>query len=175
MQVSAAQTPFAIRQRASQQGHDLGHTQRRQRIDLRPRQQCRDHLERRILRGRADQDDVAVFHVGQKGVLLRLVEPVNLIDEHNRAPAGPATPLGVRHYCLDLFDTAQHRAEWHEISPRELRNQPRQRRLADAGRSPQNHRCKLIPLHLSAQRFSGPEDMLLADVLVEGLGPHPLG
>ena len=67
------------------------HGQRPQRVDLGAREQRRDHFERRIFRGRADQDDVAALDVGQKGVLLGFVEAVNFIDEHHRAaPAARA-------------------------------------------------------------------------------------
>ena len=38
-----------------------------------------------ILGGRADQDDVAGFDARKKRVLLRLVEAVNLVDEHDGA------------------------------------------------------------------------------------------
>ncbi len=72
--------------------------------DLRARQQCRVHLERRVLRGGADQYDVAGLHARKKRVLLRLVEAIDFIDENDGAAPG-RTPgvLGHGHHFLDLF------------------------------------------------------------------------
>ena len=44
--------------------------ERLQHVNLGPRQQRGVHLERRILGGGADEDDVAGFDAGEKGVLL---------------------------------------------------------------------------------------------------------
>ena len=61
--------------------------ERLEHVDLRPRQQRRVDLERRVLGGRADEDDVAGLDARQERVLLRLVEAVDLVDEEDRAPA----------------------------------------------------------------------------------------
>ena len=58
--------------------------------DLRARQQRRVDLERRVLGGRADQHDVAGLDARQEGVLLRLVEAVDLVDEDDGAAAACA-------------------------------------------------------------------------------------
>ncbi len=50
-----------------------------------PRQQCVVQLEGRILGGRADQRDHAFFDGWQKGILLGLVEAVDLIAKEYRA------------------------------------------------------------------------------------------
>ena len=63
---------------------------RPQRVDFGAREQRRDHFERRILGGRADQDDVAALDIGQKRVLLGFVEAVNFVDEEHRAAAQAA-------------------------------------------------------------------------------------
>src|SRR5699024_8497413 len=102
------------------------------------RKQRRNHLERRILSGGADQDDVPPLDVREKGVLLRLVEPVNLVHEKDRALAGPAETLGIGHHGLDLLDAAEDSAERDKLAPGDARDQLRERRLADAGRSPEN-------------------------------------
>ena len=149
--------------------------QRAQRIHPRAREQRRDHFERRILRGGADQDDVAALHVGQKGVLLRLVEAVDLVDEENGAAAQAAQRLGVGHHGLDFLDAAQHRAEGDELALGDAGDQVGERGLADAGRSPQNDRGQFVALDLAAQRLAGAEDVLLADVVFEALRAHALG
>ena len=43
-----------------------------------------DDLERWVLGGGADEGDGAVFDVGEDGVLLGLVEAVDLVDKENR-------------------------------------------------------------------------------------------
>ena len=50
-----------------------------------PRQQGRVDLERRVLGRRADQGDGPVLDGRQEGVLLGLVEAMDLVDEEDRA------------------------------------------------------------------------------------------
>ena len=57
--------------------------------DLTARQQGAGQRERRVLGGRADQRDRAVLDLGEQAVLLRAVEAVDLVDEQQRALAGP--------------------------------------------------------------------------------------
>jgi hypothetical protein len=49
------------------------------------RQQRAGYFERRILGGRADECDGAVFDCVQQCVLLRLIEAMDLVDEEHRA------------------------------------------------------------------------------------------
>ena len=58
-----------------------------QHINLRARQQRVVHFERRILGGRADEGHQTLFDVRQKGILLRLVEAMNLIHEQDGVAA----------------------------------------------------------------------------------------
>jgi len=51
----------------------------------------------------------------------------------------------------------------------------RQRRLADAGRPPQDHRMRLAGLERQAQRLARPEQVLLADDLIRLLRAQLLG
>ena len=62
-------------------------------MNLRPGQQRRIHLEGRVLGGRADQDDVARLDAREEGILLGLVEPVDLVEEQDRALPLGAEPL----------------------------------------------------------------------------------
>jgi hypothetical protein len=73
-------------------------------------QECGVDLERGVFRGRADEDDVAGLDARQEGVLLRLVEAVNLVDEDNRAaPGRPPQPFGLGHHLADFLDARHHR------------------------------------------------------------------
>src|SRR4030042_5652909 len=53
-------------------------------VDPRTGQQRRIDLKRGVLGGRSDQDDGSILHVGQKDVLLGLVEAVDLVDKEDR-------------------------------------------------------------------------------------------
>ncbi len=133
-------------------------------------------LEGGILGRGADEHDVAGLDAGQEGVLLRLVEPVNLVDEDDRPPAGrPPEPLRLAHHLADFLDPRQNGAERHEARLGRLRDDPRERRLARPRRTPEDDRLEQVALDRLAQRFPGREQILLADQLVEGPRPHPLG
>ncbi len=56
-----------------------------------PGEERRNHLEGGILRRSADQGDQTALHMGEKGVLLGLVEAMDLIHEEDR-PAPVKSP-----------------------------------------------------------------------------------
>ena len=92
-----AEAAVTIGQRAPQDRDDRRRLERLEDVDLRAREQRRVHLERRVLGRRADEDDVAGLDARQEGVLLRLVEAVDLVDEEDRAAAAQAAaPLRPR-------------------------------------------------------------------------------
>ena len=70
-----------------QQRDDLRLGERLEDVDAAAREQRGDEFEGRILGGGADQADVAALDVGQEGVLLRLVEAMDLVDEDDGARA----------------------------------------------------------------------------------------
>ena len=88
---------------------NVGGRQRLQHKDLAAGQKSPVDLEGRVLCRRADQDDRAFLHKGQKSVLLRFVEPVDFVDKDDRLHT--VLPCGVRllHHCADLLDAARHR------------------------------------------------------------------
>jgi hypothetical protein len=144
-------------------------------MDLGSREQRRDHFERRIFRGGANQDNVAALDVRQKRVLLGFVEAVDFVDEQHRAAAHPAEAFGVRHHRLDLFYAGQHRAERHELAACDARDQARERSLANARRPPQDQRAQLIALDLRPQRLARRQDVLLSYKVLEFFRTHALG
>ena len=119
---------------------NVGGRQGLQHKDLAAGQKSPVDLKGRILRRRADQDDRAFLHKGQKSVLLRFVEPVDLIDKDDRLHA--VLPCGVclLHHGADLLDAARHRGEVDELGTCARGDDPCQSRLADAGRAPEDHR-----------------------------------
>ena len=80
-----AEAALLVVQGAAQQRGDLIFAERLEHVDAAAREQRGDDFEGRILGGRADQADGAALDVGQKCVLLGLVEAVNLIDEEDGA------------------------------------------------------------------------------------------
>src|SRR6266478_3091582 len=143
-------------------------------VNLGAREQGRNHLERRIFRGRADKGNVPGLDVWQKRVLLCLVEAVHLVDEDDGALPGTCFAFGIRHHFLDLLDAGEHRAEGNKVRAREPRNQPRQRGLTAARRSPEKHGAEIVIFNLRAQRLAGSKKFFLADDFVERARAHAL-
>jgi hypothetical protein len=83
--------------------------------------------------------------------------------------------LGAGHDVANLLDAGHHGAERDEARLRAFGNQPGQRRLACARRSPEDQRLQDVSLDEIAQRGARAKHRVLADDLVEGARPHPLG
>ena len=92
-----------------------------------------------------------------------------------RRPVDAPQPLGLGHDVADLLDAREHGAERDEARLRRVRDDARERRLAGAGRAPEDDRLQEVALDRLAQRLPGREQFLLADELVERARPHPLG
>jgi len=79
-------------------------------IDGSPGEQCTVHLERGILGGCANEDEQPRFDMRQEGVLLALVEPVDLIDEQERlAPRLGAREFGPGDRLADFLHPGEDR------------------------------------------------------------------
>ena len=173
---SRAEPALGIAQCPSEDLLDRIARQRLQHEDLGAREQRGVDLERRVLGRGADEHDVASLHARKEGILLCLVEAVDLVDEDDRAAAGAASSiLRRRHDFLDLFDSGQHRAERDEVRLCQLGDDTGKRCLARAGRSPKDDRLKQIALDGFAKRLAGTEDLVLADDVVERLWTYALG
>ena len=170
-----AESSHGIGERAGKDRGDLVGGQPAKNEHLRARKKRGVHFEGGVFRGRADEDDVAGFHARQEGVLLRLVEPVDLVDEDDRAPPrGAPDALGFRHDLADFLDPGKDRAEGDEPRFCGLGDDPRQRRLARARRPPEDDRLQKIALDGFAQRPARGQEILLADELVKRPRPHAL-
>ena len=81
----------------------------------RARQQRCDQLEGWILRGGADENDGAVFHHRQEGILLRAVEAMDFVDEEKRPlPDLASRARGVEH-LLEVPDAGEDSRDLLEI------------------------------------------------------------
>ena len=112
---------------------------RLQHHDAAPREQGRIDLERGVLGRRPDQADRAVLDGPQQGVLLRLVEAMDLVDEEDRPPASRrrlflASSMAAR-TSRTPANTAERAMNRRSVA---LGDQPGQGRLARAGRSPED-------------------------------------
>ena len=85
--------PARPRSSVRPRGHDLANRVVRQRLERqqqRARQERRDDREERVLGRGGDQRHPAVLDAGQQRVLLRLAEPVHLVDEQHRLASAAA-------------------------------------------------------------------------------------
>ena len=140
-------------------------------------QQRRDHRERGVLRGRRDQGDPPVLDRGQQCVLLRLGEPVHLVDEQDgpravqrQVVAGPLDD------GPDVLDPRGDRRQLDEAPAGGAGGHRCERGLARPGRPPQDHRhrCRSVgTLHQAAQRRAGAQQVRLPDQLVDVARSHP--
>ena len=142
---------------------------------LAARQQGRVELERGILGGRADQHHRAVLDIGQEAVLLGAVEAVDLVHEQQGLPADPDMLARLGEHLLQIGDAREDRRDGDEAHADRIGEQPGDRRLAGAGRPPQDHRGELARRHHPPDRAVRPGQMLLPDHVLEPLRPQPVG
>ena len=131
------------------------------------------HLKGGILRGRADQDDAALFHKGQKRVLLRLVKAVDFIDKKDGLLTVSAVLLGFFHHLADLFDAAGHGGKADKGRLGAVGDDLRQGGFAHAGRSPEDHRGDVVALQQAAEDLAFPQQMALTDKFLQCPGTEP--
>jgi hypothetical protein len=140
--------------------------------DAAAREQRGDHLEGRVLGGGPDQRQRAVLGVGEDGVLLRLVEAMQLVHEEHGAAAGPAQLASLGHDTAQVGDAGGDRAQRHEPGAGRLGQDARERRLAGAGRAPQDDVGQVARLGEAAQRL---HHLAVPDQVLESAGPDPAG
>ncbi len=160
--------PLAVGERPRQQPADVLDRQRPELVDLRAAEQRRVDLEEGVLGRRPDQGHEALLDGREQGVLLGLVEAVDLVEEEDRRLAGGAAALG---RALDhrphLGPAGVHRRLLLEGAARRGGDDPRERRLARPGRPVEDHRVRLAGLDRGSQGRPLGEQVLLADELVE--------
>ena len=109
--------------------------------------------------------------MGQERVLLRAVQAMDLVEEQHRAAA---LALRAVDHGADLLHARGDRGERLEVGADCLREQPRDRRLAGAGRTPEDQRRQRARVHERAQTGARREQLRLPDHLVEPPRPHAL-
>ena len=110
----------------------------------------------------------------QESVLLRAVEPVNLVDEQDRVrPAGPFPLGGLRDQLAYAGDTLRDCAERLEPGSGPAGEYRGESRLSTARRSPQDQARDSIALDQFTQRPFPADEPVLSDEFVERAGAHP--
>ena len=137
--------------RMAEEAFDVGLRQPLQDKDTAAREQSVVDLKGGIFRRRSDEDNASLLHKRQKRILLRLVKAMNLIDKDDDALSVHTTAIRFLHHRTDLLDPARHSRERDELRLRTRGDDLRQSRLADAGRSPENHRGDSVTLNEAAQ------------------------
>src|SRR5262247_2294086 len=117
----------------------------------------------------------AVLHHRQKGILLRPVETVHLVDEQQRALPGLAPRGGGIEHLLEVGDAREHRRDLLEVEIGRGGEQPRHRGFSGAGRAPEDQRTERARLQHAGERAVGTEQVILADHLGEALRTQLVG
>ena len=133
------------------------------------RQQSAVDLEGRVFGRRADENDAPLLDVRQKSVLLRLIEAVDFVHEHNCADAEMPVAFRLLHHLPDFLDAAGDGGEGDEVALGLAGDNLRERGFPHARRPPENHRGHQIALNHAAQNLSLAEQMLLSGKFIEVL------
>src|SRR5271157_2882566 len=173
--MKVAEPAFGVGERAMKKRDDLLFGQLLEHIDAAAREQRSIDFEGGILGGRADEPNATLFDVWQEGVLLRLVEAMNFVDEDDGARAVLAGAVGVGHDLLDFLDAGEYRGKFDELGFGNAGDDFRKRRFAGARRSPEDHRGGIIAFDLDTQRLAGTDEMFLANKLLKRAWTHAIG
>ena len=139
-------------------------------------QQGSDDLEGRVLRGGTDQDHGPSLHGAQEGVLLGLVEAVDLVDEKDGRTGGGEQRAALRRidHIPHVLDARTHGGQGVELTVQRVSDDARERGLPHARRTPENEGRQGAGVHHRPEDASRPHEVALTDVVGQFLGPHPL-
>ena len=164
-----------IVQGAHERAADLLHGERLELKDAAAGYDRGRHRGVRVLRRRADEHDGALLDRGEQGVRLRLVEAVALVQHEVGASA---EHLQVVARLVDrLFDVRNARIDGVELDKRRVgarRNDVGERRLARAGRPPEDAAAQPIERDGAPQKAALRDEVLLPHELIHGVGAHAL-
>ena len=150
---STAESMVRVRERAREQRlygvtperfeHEHPHAAQQRTVDL----------EAGILGGGADQREESALHMREQGVLLAAIEPVDLVHEEHGACTELPSLLGFSDDLADARDPVGDGTERNELALYMAGDEPCDRRLAGARRTPEQDRPSLAALHGDAQRL----------------------
>ena len=162
-----------VGQRTPEQSFQIVRRECLQHKHLAARQQRPVDFKRGILRCRADQDDAAFFDKRQERILLRLIKPVDFIDEHDGLFPVAAVIIRLLHDCADFLDAAGDGGKINKGGLGSVGDDARQRRLAHARRPPEDHRRNLVALDQPPQYLPLSQQMTLPHIFFQRLRAQP--
>ena len=168
----SAKTADGICEGAVEQSDYVGFGERDEGVDAATGEERGVDLKGGILCGGADEAYGASLNIGQEGVLLGLVEAMDLVYEEDGAGAEAGEFFGFDHDLFDLFDAAEDSGEFNEAGLGSLRDDFGEGGFADAGRTPEDHGGRVITLNGQAEWLARGKEVLLAGVLLNGAGAH---
>src|SRR6266566_1499573 len=83
LHVVISKAALLVGQCAIDQLFELFNAERFQAKNLRPRDERAVYIKKRIVSGRTDEAEISSFDIGQKNVLLRFVEMMDLVDKQD--------------------------------------------------------------------------------------------
>ena len=131
--------------------------------DLGAGEECRVKLEGRVLGGRPDEDDGAVFDIWEEAILLGAVEAVDFVDEEQRPLPHPPPVARRLEHLPEVGNAGKDRREQLEMQIDPVGQQLRKGRLAAAGRTPEDHRRNLAGCQHAGDGAVLADEMVLAD------------
>ena len=100
---------------------------------------------------------------------------MNFVDKEHGAASLCAPRLRLDDHRTHTRHSLGHRRERDELAVGVARDQPAERRLAGAGRAPEEHRADGAGFDFLAEGATRGEEVTLADDFVEGARAHPRG
>jgi len=97
-----------------------------------------------------------------------------LIDEQQRSLPELALLARLLERAFQIGDAREHRRKLHEAQPRRIRQQPRDRRLADTRRPPQDKRRQRLPPQHARQHPGLAQQVILAHDIAKHSRPQPV-
>ena len=126
----------------------------------------------------ATRIDLAVLDARQEGVLLRLGEAVDLVEEEDGLAAVEVTgAVRLLHHRADVLDPGRHRGQLDELAVGGGRDEVGERRLARARRAPEDRREGTGRTAAAGdeppERAAGTQHLALAADLLDRARTHP--
>ena len=165
--------PFGRGQRGAQGARDLFLGKALKLKDAAAGDDRGGHGRVRVLRRRADQDERPLFDGGQERIGLRLVEAVTLVQQQIGAFSVQFQGIArIFHRLFDVCDAALHGVQLDKIPARRLGDDVGERRLAAAGRPPEDTASQPVQADGAPQEAALRDDVLLPDKFIQALRPH---
>ena len=125
------------------------------------------------MRGGTNEPDDAALHIGQKHILLCLVEAMNFVNEQQCRAAGVFEAVGrAAEDAAHLGDITFHATKTFKLTFSSIGDDLRKRSFTGAGRAIKDQRLNTIGLNGAPQQHPGFEDVLLPCVFFESARTH---